>query len=82
MLATLPHQLVCLTKTASSPLHPPTGSPAVMRRGRSLQLGLSSPDGALLRLHASELDDERLWEVMSAMGLHDKVGGCAGSDTH
>lgn len=45
-----------------------------MRRGRAVQLGLPSPDGALLRLHASELDDERLWEVMSAMGLHEKVG--------
>jgi hypothetical protein len=28
----------------------------------------------VLRLYASELDAERLWEVMSAMGLHDKVG--------
>lgn len=46
-----------------------------MRRGRAVQLGLPSPDGALLRLHVSELDDERLWEVMSAMGLHDKVSG-------
>jgi hypothetical protein len=44
-----------------------------MRRGRSVSLGLPSADGALLRLYASDLDDERLYEVMSAMGLHDKV---------
>jgi hypothetical protein len=38
-----------------------------------VRLGLSGPEGALLRLHCSDLDEERLWEVMSAMGLHDKV---------
>jgi hypothetical protein len=44
-----------------------------------VRLGLPSPEGALLRLHASELDEERLWEVMSAMGLHDKVSSiCKG----
>jgi len=50
----------------------------VTRRSRAAQLGLPSPDGALLRLYVSELDEERLWEVMSAMGLHDKVRGRGG----
>jgi hypothetical protein len=27
----------------------------------------------MVRLHCSDLDEERLWEVMSAMGLHDEV---------
>lgn len=46
----------------------------VTRRGRAVRLGCASPEGALLRLCCSDLDEERLWEVMSAMGLHDKVG--------
>ncbi|WIA34853.1 hypothetical protein OEZ86_013151 [Tetradesmus obliquus] len=49
------------------------GPATVTRRGRAVRLGLAGPEGALLRLHASDLDEERLWEVMSAMGLHDKV---------
>jgi hypothetical protein len=49
----------------------------VTRRGRAVRLGLRGPEGALLRLHCADLDEERLWEVMSAMGLHDKVRNAA-----
>jgi hypothetical protein len=56
-------------------VHVSTGSPAGAAGRRIASLGLSSPESAVLRLYASELDAERLWEVMSAMGLHDKVGG-------
>eukprot|EP00775_Hariotina_reticulata_P010826 gene10824-10983_t len=45
----------------------------ITRRGRSVRLGCASPDLALLRLYCYELDEERLWEVMTAMALHDKV---------
>jgi hypothetical protein len=38
-----------------------------------VRLGCTSPDLALLRLYCHELDEERLWEVMTAMALHDKV---------
>ncbi|KAF8054898.1 ycf45 [Scenedesmus sp. PABB004] len=51
----------------------PGAGPTLTRRGRAVRLGAESPEGALLRLHVAELDEERLWEVMSAMGLHDKV---------
>lgn len=43
------------------------------RRGRSVRLGLATPEGALLKLHCYGLDEERLWEVMTAMALNDKV---------
>lgn len=55
------------------------GSTTVTRRGRSVRLGLHSPEGALLKLHCYGLDEERLWEVMSAMALNDKVMLCLGS---
>jgi hypothetical protein len=37
------------------------------------RLGTASPEDALLRLHCVDLDEARLWEVMTAMALHDKV---------
>ena len=46
---------------------------AILRRGRVVRLGANFPTTALLRLHCWELEEERLWEVMSAMALHDKV---------
>jgi hypothetical protein len=71
----------------AGPCHPPVSSPPpptpcpldpgsiVTRRGRRVQLGTDSPEDALLRLHIADLDEERVWEVMTAMALHDKVGG-------
>jgi hypothetical protein len=45
----------------------------VTRRGRRVQLGTASASEALLRLYCVDLDEERVWEVMTAMALHDKV---------
>ena len=45
----------------------------VTRRGRHVRLGTATPDEALLRLYCADLDEERVWEVMTAMALHDKV---------
>eukprot|EP00879_Flechtneria_rotunda_P010046 GHRR01010504.1.p1 GENE.GHRR01010504.1~~GHRR01010504.1.p1 ORF type:complete len:561 (+),score=231.07 GHRR01010504.1:1227-2909(+) len=50
-----------------------TAGSLVTRRGRAVRLGCTSPAGALLRLYCHELDEERLWEVMTAMALHDKI---------
>jgi hypothetical protein len=55
---------------------PRAGSPFLTRRASPAPrptLGCASPEGAALRLFAAELDEERLAEVMGAMGLHDKV---------
>lgn len=57
------------------------GPTTVTRRGRSVRLGLASPEGALLKLHCYGLDEERLWEVMTAMALNDKVGAVSKDDT-
>jgi stage III sporulation protein SpoIIIAA len=50
----------------------PTASPQQQQQQRR-RLGTASPDEALLRLHCVDLDEARLWEVMTAMALHDKV---------
>ncbi len=50
------------------------------RRGR--QLGMAGPQHALLRVHAYELDEDKLWEVMTAMALQDKVCGFWTHDMH
>ncbi|KIZ04304.1 Uncharacterized protein MNEG_3650 [Monoraphidium neglectum] len=50
----------------------PVSGSIVTRRGRRVQLGTDSPEDALLRLHIADLDEERVWEVMTAMALHDK----------
>ena len=49
------------------------------RRGRQVRMGTIAPEEALLRLHAVDLDEERLWEVMTAMALHDKVRATPGA---
>jgi hypothetical protein len=45
----------------------------VTRRGRHVRLGTAAPGEALLRLYCADLDEERVWEVMTAMALHDKA---------
>jgi hypothetical protein len=74
-------QSPALLRTPSPPT--PTQNPAppgamVTRRGRHVRLGTASPQEALLRLYCVDLDEERVWEVMTAMALHDKVWGGGG----